>query len=165
MQQNDDPTAVVQAIPTTAIKWRNPYDEDENRFYDDLTTIETPGPSMTLQAPAEEQDINILMKRMGVKDGSRLPRWEDPSAIYGDFTELPSDPVEAAEFLRLGNNEFMMLPAEVRRNFDSAAHLYNWLQDSNNRDRAIEMGLLDKPQPTIIPQVRIIPEPVTDDTK
>lgn len=127
----------------TKLKWRNPYDEDENALWDKNTEIIITDPGMTLQAPADEQDINIIMKRFGVTDGSRLPYWTDPKAIFGDFSEIPADPVEAAEVLRTANLEYMKLPAEIRRRFDSAEHMATWLQEPTNVDDAIKLGLLE----------------------
>lgn len=125
--------------------WRKAYDRKANEYYDRTTALDCTGdPGMTLQAPAEEQDINVIMKRFGVTDGSRIPRWVDREAMYGDFSDMPTDPVEAAEYIRRGNVAFAALPAEIRRNFDSGAHLYNWLGDENNREKATEMGLLAK---------------------
>lgn len=142
-------------------KWRDPYDEEENLEYDILTSKDTSdgGPSMTLQAPAEEQDINVIMKRFGVKDGSKLPRWEDAQQMYGDFSQIPTDPVEAAEYLRQGQLQFAMLPAEIRRKFDSPEHMFNWLTQTSNHTEAIELGLLERRQEPPIPLVRVIPEP------
>jgi hypothetical protein len=132
----------------TSIQWRNPYDADENAYFDEITQIDFTGdPGMTMQAPAEEQDINIIMKRFGVKDGSRLPYWQDANAMYGDFSNIPHDPVEVAETIRLGNNAFAALPADIRRNFESGGHLYNWLQDPKNKDKATDLGLLARPIP------------------
>lgn len=125
------------------MKWRNPYNQDENELYDEITAIDFTGdPGMTLQAPAEEQDINIIMKRFGVKDGSKLPYWTDTKAVYGDFSELPADPVEAAEIFRQGQLQFATLPADIRRKFENGPELYNWLQDPRNGAEAVKLGLL-----------------------
>lgn len=130
------------------MKWRNPYDQVENLYYDEITAIDfTDDPGLTLQAPAEEQDINVIMKRFGVKDGSRLPYWTDPGAIFGDFSEMPTDPVEAAEYLRQGQIGFAALPAEIRTRFEDGPQLYNWLQDGANTQEAIRLGLLAQPEP------------------
>lgn len=125
------------------IKWRNPYDADENYAMDIATAITITDPSMTEQAPADEQDINIIMKRFGVKDGSKLPYWQDPQALFGDFSNMPKDAQEAAEMLRLANTEFLKLPADVRRRFDSGEHMMQWLSDPTNVDDAIKLGLLE----------------------
>lgn len=129
------------------MKWRNAYDEEENKYYDNLVVIDCKkegDEGMTLQAPTEEQDINVIMKRFGVKDGSILPRWHDPNAMYGDFTGLPADPVEAAEYLRQGEVAFASLPADIRVRFQTGAKLYNWLQDDNNLPEAIKLGILEQ---------------------
>lgn len=134
--------------PKLKTKWRNPYDEKENLDYDEYTKVDfSNDPGLTMQAPAEEQDINVIMKRFGVTDGSRLPRWEDPNMIYGDFSEVPTDPVEAQEMLRQGDVAFMTLPADIRARFESGAKLYNWLTNEKNREEAITLGLLAKPTP------------------
>lgn len=111
----------------------------------------TNDPGMTQQAPAEEQDINVIMKRFGVKDGSVLPRWEDPKAIYGDYSEMPSDRVEAQEYLRQGEVAFATLPADIRVRFQSGAKLHNWLYDPNNFDEAVKIGLLTQRPATPAP--------------
>lgn len=138
------------------ITWRNPYDQTENDYYDQITAKDySKDPGMTLQAPAEEQDINVIMKRFGVKDGSVLPRWQDPNALYGDFSEMPRDPVEATEYLRQGEVAFMTLPADVRTRFGSGAKLYEWMLDRRNAPEAVKLGLLrevkKEPAPTLTP--------------
>lgn len=130
------------------IKWRNPYDTAENATWDDNTSTRIDDPSMTEQAPADEQDINVIMKRFGVKDGSRLPYWQDPQALFGDFTNMPGDAVEAAELLRVANTEYLKLPADVRRRFDSAEQMMTWLADADNQDEGVKLGLLEhRPKP------------------
>lgn len=134
---------LLDEIKSAPLKWRNPYDEEENKRYDDLTAIHfTEDDGKTLQAPAEEQDINVIMKRFGVKDGSVLPYWTDPQMIFGDFTSMPTDPVEAAEMIRQGNIAFMQLPANIRSRFQSGPELFNWLKQRANEDEAIKLGLL-----------------------
>jgi len=136
------------------IKWRNPYDADENKYYDDISGLDCTGdPGMTQQAPAEEQDINVIMKRFGVKDGSVLPRWEDANAMYGDFSELPSDPVEAAEYIRRGEVAFNTLPADIRTRFESGARMYNWLTKPENETEARTLGILSPK--TVPPQLEV----------
>lgn len=123
--------------------WKIAWVDAEDRFPIDFSDDE----GLTMQAPAEEQDINVIMRRFGIKDGSQLPRWTDPQAIYGDFSNMPNDPVEAAEIIRRGEVSFNTLPADVRNRFGSGAKLYNWLQDEKNTDEAIRLGLMaEKPR-------------------
>lgn len=125
-------------------QWNDPLTENDRNF----SAIDFTGDEgLTVQAPAEEQDINVIMKRFGVKDGSRLPYWTDPKAPYGDFSELPDNPVILAETLRQGELSFKALPADIRNRFGSGPQLYNWLQDENNHEEAVKMGLLKKVDP------------------
>lgn len=132
----------------TTIAWRNPYDQQENESMSLSTAIDYKNdPGMTLQAPTEEQDINVIMKRFGVKDGSILPYWNDPNAMYGDFSEVPRDAVQAAEYIRLGEIAFMTLPAPIRTKFQSGAELHTWLMDRRNEQEARDLGILAPKQP------------------
>lgn len=136
---------------TKRLIWNtDPYDPDNNRAETNKSALDCEAAGdqgMTLQAPAEEHDINVIMKRFGVKDGSQLPYWPDPNAIYGDFSTMPDSPVEAAEILRQGELEFKLLPAEVRNRFESGAQLYHWLADPNHHEEAQQLGLLSKKAP------------------
>lgn len=126
-------------------KWRTGYDTAQERDIADKTGINFEDwPTKTIEAPAEEHDINIIMRNFGVRDGSILPYWHSPAALYGDRTTMPSDPVEIAEVLRQGNLAYMQLPAEVRRKFDSAEQMFQWMSDSKNKAEAQRLGLLAK---------------------
>jgi hypothetical protein len=127
------------------MKFRDGYDQEENDRVAKEGMIDcTNDPGTTQQAPAEEQDINVIMKRFGVKDGSVIPYWPDPNAMFGDFSEMPQDAVEAAEYIRRGEVAFMTLPATLRRKFDSGAQLHNWLHNPENLDEAVTLGLLER---------------------
>jgi hypothetical protein len=147
------------------ITFGNPYDYDEMQKNTDATAIDCTGdPGMTEQAPMDEQDINVIMKRFGVKDGSRIPYWPDPNAIYGDFSEMPNDPVDAAEYLRRGEVAFATLPATMRNQFGSGAKMYNWLIDPNNFDEAVSMGLLERRDPVVSSNTSSDKEPLVPPT-
>lgn len=130
-------------LPVTWNDGNNAELDQENR---DATDVDFTGdPGLTLQAPAEEADLNVIIKRFGVTDGSRLPRWQDPNAMYGDFSEFPTDPVELAEIIRQGDVAFAALPAELRARFGTGGQMYNWLKDPKNHDEAVTIGLLQRP--------------------
>jgi len=135
---------VAGTLPTKSqIKWRNPYDTVENAEYDIITSLDCSNdPGMTQQAPAEEQDINVIMRRFGIKDGSVRPFWTAPAEMYNDVSDVPNDPVEAQEYLRQGQLAFMRLPAEIRQRFDTGADFYRWMSDDRNLEEARSMGLL-----------------------
>lgn len=106
----------------------------------------TNDPGLTVQHPKEDTDINILMERMGVKDGSKLPYFTNPMAIYGDFSQLPTDPTEVAQILHDGELAFMKLPAKLRQRFENTEALFAFMNDNENYDEAVRIGLLEKPK-------------------
>lgn len=68
-------------------------------------------PTMTDQAGANDTDINVIVRRMGV--GGALPG-NTKSPMYGDFTGLPPDLrgfLESADQLR---DQYANLPAQLR---------------------------------------------------
>lgn len=101
-------------------------------------------PGMTLQAPAEDADLNVIMKRFGVKDGAKLPRWTNANAMYGDVSDMPEDVTEIAETLRQGELAFKILPANIRNRFQTGTTLYEWLRNPANGEEAVQLGLLQK---------------------
>lgn len=72
------------------------------------TTIE--GPSRTKQAPAEETDINFIVKRH--TQGARVPL-NPRTPHYGDFSKAV-DLTAAHELWAAAEDDFMSLPADVR---------------------------------------------------
>lgn len=125
------------------LRTQNDTDHD-NDVVGKLTAIDfTYDPGRTIQEPAQDADINVLMKRMGVKDGSVLPHFSRPQMLYGDFSLLTDDPVELAEIMRLGAIEFQKLPATLRNRFEgSPEKLLSFMNDDANYEEAVELGLL-----------------------
>jgi hypothetical protein len=130
------------------IKWRDQWDDDADQIERERTAIDFTGdPGMTRQEPAEDSDINVLMKRMGVTDGAVLPYWQSPRALYGDFSEFPQDPTELANIMRDADVRFMTLPADIRERFNNPAGLLKFMENPKNIDEAVRMGLLVKRTP------------------
>lgn len=127
------------------MKFRIRFDDAQDKKYGRLTAIDfTADPGRTIQEPKEDADINILMKRMGVKDGSALPHFSNPKAMYGDFSEMPSDPVEIAAMMRAGELAYLRLPAELRQRYQTPEQLFNFMNNNENYDEAVKLGLLEK---------------------
>lgn len=125
--------------------FRRRYDHDQNEQIGHNTAIDfTNDPGKTIQEPTEDADINILMKRMGVKDGSALPHFQNARALYGDFSETPSDPVDLANMMRAGELAFMRLPATIRARYHTPEQLFHFMNDNENYDEAVKLGLLEK---------------------
>lgn len=132
------------------MRFRKRYDDEENKAVGDLEAISFIGdPGRTLQEPAEDADINVLMKRMGVKDGSALPYFQNPRALYGDFSVWPDDPVELANIMREGQLAFLRIPAAVRQRYSTPEELFAFMNDEKNYEEAVKLGLLAK-KPDVI---------------
>lgn len=125
-------------------KWRRQYDEPvDQQFGDKAATINLED-SLTVQSFKDDTDINVLMDRMGVKDGSLLPIAPDPR-YFGDFT-VEVDLRQALEQVRIAQQRFMLLPARVRSMFsNNPAELLEFVEDPANREEAVKLGLLAPP--------------------
>ena len=91
---------------------------------------------------ADECDINNIVARCikgaALPSGGRTP-------IFGDFTEV-SDFSTAQNLIAEANSEFEQLPSETREKFgNDVSKLMDFLDDENNLDEAIELGLAPKP--------------------
>lgn len=132
----------------TSLTFRHPYDEETNAKIRRETDQDYKGEvSMTVQAPAADLDINGIVKRMGIKDGSIRPGdlgVIDPN-YYGDFTNQPTTLKEALDLVNSARDRFMELPAEVRSRFaNNPAILFDWIHDPSNLEEATRMGLLQE---------------------
>lgn len=105
-------------------------------------------PSMTHQEFKDECDINNIMKRYNY---NQLP---DIAETVGQFSQI----VDYQEMLNAtihAREAFMQLPAQIRQRFnDSPQAIIEFLDDENNRDEAIKLGLVNpkeepKPDPIL----------------
>lgn len=97
-------------------------------------------PSLTVQDAKDECDINLIIDRA---NRGMMPNFEDRVPQFGDFSEV-------ADFQTMQNavlqaqNEFAMLPSAIRNRFDNEpAKLLAFLQNSENREEAIKLGLIE----------------------
>lgn len=146
------------------MKWRKQWDDIGNADAEAETLLIITDPGMTLQAPAEEADINVIIKRFGITDGSApLPYWSSQAGLYGDISEFPQDPTEIANIMRDAELRFMALPGDVRQRFTTPQDLFEFLGDEKNADEARKLGLLKpiepKPPEPEPMRVRVVPEP------
>ena len=98
--------------------------------------------SLTNQSFKDETDINTIVKRFGLTG-------EMPSTLAvplsGDFTEAMTFE-ESMNLIAQSNQQFMLLPADVRERFNNdPGRLIAFLEDDNNRDEALKLGLVNKP--------------------
>lgn len=101
--------------------------------------------TLTQQEFKEESNINFIAERYGLT--GELPQVLDLPK-YGDFTGI-FDFQTAQNQVRHAIEQFMTLPAKLRAKFDNSPQkLLTFLEDPENRDEAIAMGLVNKPEPT-----------------
>lgn len=102
--------------------------------------------SLTRQEFVQESDINNIMKRyaagMPLPSGKRLP-------MFDDFSHVP-DFQQAFEIVQKSSELFEQLPSAVRDRFGhDPQQLLAFLNDSNNRDEAIKLGLIESPSVSV----------------
>ena len=109
-------------------------------------------PSLTQQHFKEECDVNRIMQRYqetgswGEQTNVR-PQFGDFSAEF-DFRQAQETVIAAAE-------AFAALPSKVRKRFrNDPAELLEFLADESNREEAIYLGLIEKPEPKETAPVR-----------
>ena len=96
----------------------------------------------------DECDINNILRQFNVT--GLLPE-NTLSPRYGDFTGI-SDYHTALNRVIAAEDEFMRLPADLRARFENdPAQLIEFLNNSENKNEAIELGLVNKPED--LPQV------------
>jgi phage internal scaffolding protein len=103
------------------------------------TGLTCPEPSRAKQEFRDECDINRIMMQYG-KTGE-LPQVS--GAVYGDFSSTMSYH-DMQNTLKEAETAFKTLPATVRAEFNNdPAQVIDFLNDPANRDKAIEIGLID----------------------
>lgn len=99
--------------------------------------------SRTVQAPANEVDINVLVAR--AKAGEDLSGFVRVGQ-YRDMTEVPTDLREAYAIVQRAQDLFMSLDAKVRERFkNDPALMVEFLHDEKNKDEAVKLGLVEVP--------------------
>lgn len=96
---------------------------------------------------ADEANINNIVKRC--MSGAALPAG-NRTPLFGDFTEV-ADFSSAQILIADAQSQFELLPSETREKFgNNVSELLDFLDDENNQDEAIALGLA--PQPTSEPE-------------
>jgi phage internal scaffolding protein len=108
--------------------------------------------TLTQQHFKDETDINNILRQFNIT--GLLP--ESPlSPRYGDFTGI-SDYQTALNQVIAAEDEFMALPAQIRSRFDNdPAKLIEFIGNSDNKDEAIKLGLVNSVE---LPQVVEVPQ-------
>lgn len=124
--------------------WRHAYDQTRDKKEGELAELTCEDPSLTVQSFSEDADINVLARRFGLTEIPFAP--VDENTIV-DTTEFP-DLRAILEARRSAANHFANLPIKIRKRFrNSPEELWNFLQDPENADEAVRLGLLTRHAP------------------
>lgn len=117
---------------------RNPFTLDPD-IHSLSSALECKDPSLTIQADAEQADINYIVRQFGVTGG--LPYGKD-QPFYDDVTDFPIDYHSALNHIRQADDLFMELPADVRTAFDNdAGKFLKSLSDPDQADNLRKLGV------------------------
>lgn len=111
-----------------------------------VVTIHSPV-SLTQQHQKDQCDVNKIMARYK-KTGSITHLRNAQQGVYADLTKIP-DYQTALHQVMNAQAAFEQIPAHIRNRFNhDPAQLIAFLSDNKNRDEAIKLGLLPKPETT-----------------
>jgi len=111
--------------------------------------------SMTHQQFLEETDINTIVRRFGLT--GELPQ-NLQMPVSGDFTEAKTFE-ETMQLMTQAQQEFMSLPADIRERFaNDPGRLIAFLENPDNRDEAVKLGIVNKPAEKIRTTIDAIDE-------
>lgn len=118
---------------------------------DDSIRVKTivEGDSMTEQSHRDAVNINTIVAR--ARKGI-LPAVTGNIPNYGDFSSGLNFH-EAQDRIADAKSDFMMLPVEIRKRFENdPAKMIDFVLNEDNKEEAIELGLLPQPAPPEEPQ-------------
>jgi phage internal scaffolding protein len=131
---------------------RTPYNYDTDAASNE-SGLHCEDASLAQQHFKDECDINNILKQFNIT--GLLPE-SALSPRYGDFTGVV-DYHSALNQVIAAEDEFMALPAELRARFgNDPAQLIDFLNDDNNKNEAIKLGLVNKPEE--MPQAVELPQ-------
>lgn len=100
-------------------------------------------PSMTKQEFKNDCDVNVIISRC-LKSGMPLPS-SVVAPIYADVTQF-GDYRDCLNRVLAAQESFNALPADLRSYFSNdPSQLLAFIADPANKDKAVELGLLEKP--------------------
>lgn len=117
----------------------------DRKLHSDLFGLVFDEPSLADQSQRDDADINVLVRRW-MRTGV-MPQVRSVG-MYGDFTGV-GDYQSALERVRAADDQFMSLPADVRRAFgDDPGALLRALDDPAQHAELVRLGVLTQPSAT-----------------
>lgn len=130
----------------TRMKHRHQYDLDSEEQAQLATATYNLEPSLTQQHFTDEVNLNTMVKRMGLTDGSIPAAAFDPK-LFGPITDFGEghnlkDVLDAS---RAAGELFGQLPADIRRRFNNdPGYLLDFVLNPANAEESLRLGLLQK---------------------
>ena len=133
---------------------RTPYNYDRDAATNE-SGLACEEPSLAQQHHKDECDINNILRQFNIT--GLLP--ESPlSPRYGDFTGIGYYHT-ALNRVIAAQDEFDALPAQIRARFDNdPAQLIEFLENSDNRPEAEELGLVERATAEVVEVAKKTPE-------
>lgn len=101
-------------------------------------------PTKTDQQWISDCDTNTIIKRF--KQTGQLTHLAKRQGSFADVSQIP-DLLPSLLKVQEAKDMFYTLPSSLRRKFDNSVQkLISFLQDPNNKEEAIELGLLQNPK-------------------
>ena len=137
-----------------AVFLRTPYNYDKDAASNE-SGLHCEDASLAQQHFKEECDINTILQKFNIT--GLLP--ESPlSPRYGDFTGI-GDYHGALNRVIAAQDEFEALPAQIRARFDNNPEkLIEFLDNSDNRSEAEQLGLIEKAAAEAVEAAKTTPE-------
>ena len=103
-------------------------------------------PSLTLQEPKEDCDINHIVELYCGINPQFNPLLNQPFFESQDLANLPTDLLSAYETVGDINERFSALPSLIREEVgNSPVNMLKWISQPNNFERGVQLGIFAKP--------------------
>lgn len=138
--------------PITHVFLRSPYNYDRDVVSRD-TGLSCNDKSRTQQQFKDQNDVNVIMKKFANDPFAVDPMvFSRKQARYGDFTGA-EDFHATMNRIIAAEEAFMALPSAVRSKFENdPAKLLEFINNSDNYDEAVKLGLIDRKEDSPAPQ-------------
>lgn len=142
------------------IEWSELSEAQRLELRRDMTRVDGFEPSKVVESERQSVDLKQIIARHIRND---LPYRAEPWWSDGGSAQ-PIDLQGALEIVRRAQEHFDALPADVRFRFGNDPVAFaNFVQDDANREEAIRMGVIAKPEPPPPPpepvRVQVVPDP------
>lgn len=139
----------------TLLDWRHQYDVARDKKEGDLAGLECLDESLTQQHFTKDADINVIAERFGL---TGIPAFPLDPATFRDTTTDP-DLRQILDQNIEARNYFNALPHKLRHRFHySMGELWDFINDPENADEAVRLGLLIRSEPSAEPPTTSPPQ-------